>query len=82
MQIICVPGLRWSADSPGQTKDYLKIQFLPKSDKSDENLLLSGGEVTHQSAGRCKATWKREFKLPWREAGPPNHHDDKMDSDQ
>ena len=30
----------------------------------------------------CKATWKREFKLPWREAGPPNHHDDKVDSDQ
>ena len=33
-------------------------------------------------AGRCKATWKREFKLPWREAGPPNHHDDKKDSGQ
>ena len=32
--------------------------------------------------GRCKATWKREFKLPWREAGPPNHHDDKVGSDQ
>ena len=30
----------------------------------------------------CKATWKREFKLLWREAGPPNHHDDKVDSDQ
>jgi len=29
-----------------------------------------------------KATWKREFKLPWREAGPPNHLDDKVDSDQ
>ena len=29
-----------------------------------------------------KATWKREFKLPWREAGPPNHHDDEVDSDQ
>jgi len=27
--------------------------------------------------GRCKATWKREFKLPWREADPP-----KVDSDQ
>ena len=26
--------------------------------------------------------WKREFKLPWREAGPPNHLDDKVDSDQ
>ena len=22
------------------------------------------------------------IKLPWREAGPPNHHDDKVDSDQ
>jgi len=32
--------------------------------------------------GRCQATWKREFKLLWREAGPPNHHDDKVDSDQ
>ena len=32
--------------------------------------------------GRCKATWKREFKLPWREAGPPNHVDDKVDADQ
>ena len=29
--------------------------------------------------GRCKATWKREYKLPWREAGPPNHHDDRVD---
>ena len=28
------------------------------------------------------ATWKREFKLPWREAGPPNHQDDKVDPDQ
>ena len=26
--------------------------------------------------------WEREFRLPWREAGPPNHHDDKADSDQ
>ena len=28
-----------------------------------------------------KATWKREFNFPWREAGPPNHLDDKVDSD-
>ena len=34
------------------------------------------------SEDRCKATWKRELKLPWREAGPPNHYDDKVDSDQ
>ena len=34
------------------------------------------------SEGRCKATWKREFNLPSREAGPPDHHDDRVDSDQ
>ena len=32
--------------------------------------------------GKYKATWKREFKVPWREAGPPNHLDDKVDSNQ
>ena len=39
-------------------------------------------EIPPGQEGRCKATWKREFKLPWREAGPPNHHDDEVDSDQ
>ena len=24
-----------------------------------------------EGVGRYKATWKREFKLPWRKAGPP-----------
>jgi len=28
-----------------------------------------------------KANWKREFKLPWREAGPPNYLSDRVDSD-
>ena len=32
--------------------------------------------------GRYKTTRKREFKLPWREAGSPNHPDDEVDSDQ
>ena len=32
--------------------------------------------------GRYKAIWKTEFKLLWREAGPPNHLDDKVESDQ
>jgi len=50
--------------------------------------LQASAHQTHQTSspragsvyeGRCKATWKREFKLPWREAGPPNHHDDKVD---
>jgi hypothetical protein len=32
--------------------------------------------------GRCNATWKNEFKLPWREAGPPNYLIHKGGSDQ
>ena len=27
-------------------------------------------------------TWKKKFKIPWREAGPPNHLDDNVDLDQ
>ena len=42
----------------------------------DERLLIV---AALREEGRCKATWKREFK---REAGPPNHHDDEVDSDQ
>jgi len=34
------------------------------------------------SVSQIICLWKREFKPPWREAGPPNHHDDKVDSDQ
>ena len=40
------------------------------------------GGVDAAYEGRCKATRKREFKLSWREAGPPNHLDDKVDSGQ
>ena len=37
--------------------------------------------ISHKEGG-CEATWRRKFKFPWREAGLPNHHDDKVDSDQ
>ena len=39
-------------------------------------------ERQEREEGRCKATWKREFKLPGREAEPPNRHHDKADLDQ
>jgi len=32
--------------------------------------------------GMFSYAWKGGFKLPWREDGPPNDHDDKVDSDQ
>ena len=51
--------------------------------------------LAHTNATPCNSTSvnKREadggsrlnvgfYEVPWREAGPPNHHDDKVDSDQ
>ena len=32
-------------------------------------------------SGWCKAACNRELKLPWREACPPNHHENKVNSD-
>ena len=39
------------------------------------------GDEDLMAEGRCKATWKKKFNLPWREAGPPNYHEDKVESD-
>ena len=32
--------------------------------------------------GQALHALQSELKPPWREAGPPNHHDDQVDSDQ
>ena len=34
------------------------------------------GQVLSRGPGKGRLRWKREFKLQWREAGPPNHHDE------
>ena len=40
-------------------------------------------QATRFGKVRVLGVWvEREFKLPWREAGPPNHHDDAVGSDQ
>jgi len=40
-------------------------------------------EATHGSAALdAFSSGKGNSKLPWCEAGPPDHHDDKVDSDQ
>ena len=39
-------------------------------------------DVHTAEEGRYKATWRREFKFPWREASPQHHLDDEVDSDQ
>ena len=67
-----VERMRKTLDSQGQILALASDIFSAKLLKTI--LVVQGG--------RCKATWRREFELPWREAGPPNHHDDKVDSDQ
>ena len=39
-------------------------------------------DVAPCQEGICKATRKRKTKLQWFEAGPRNHHDHKVNSDQ
>ena len=50
----------------------------PPPDEVREALAVA---CKHSMSTREKAAWKTEFKLPWCEAGPPNHRDDKVDSD-
>ena len=66
--------LRQSRPESGLGLSHFRVKDVLKKSCS-----LLAGRVQE---GRCKATWKREFKLPWRAAGPPNHPDDKVDSDQ
>ena len=35
---------------------------------------FGANSIPDAGGGRCKATGKRAFKVPWREAGPPNYH--------
>jgi len=81
-----------------QKRPDLRMKELNVEDVHDKSLYIGAGRGLdpqpstlptsrwiHESGyheRRCKATWIREFKLPWREAGPPNHRDDKVDSDQ
>ena len=43
---------------------------------------LSSGRLEELLRLRRKVDVRIPGKLPWREAGPPNHHDDNVDSDQ
>jgi len=72
---------RASAQWLGTSQLPLGISQLVFVDGRIHNLFRGWREVEPQPR-QCKATWKSEFKLPWREAGPLHHHDDEVDSDQ
>ena len=71
-------GVGWGAEGQGRGLDCVidLVRHIFQGVEASDPGTFSGARRP------CKANWKREFKLPWREAGPPNHHDDKMVSDQ
>jgi len=69
----CVP----TANEPSGRLSHTAAGGVPSVQKK-----LRSAAGTSANSARVFAAWKREFKLPWREAGLPNHHDDEVDSDQ
>ena len=76
------------ANSHGARPVHLIITMIKWTRTSRLSIIMINSVLTAAccaAAERSKSPaihWRREFKLPWREAGPPNHHDDKVDSDQ
>ena len=71
---------------PKLTLNILMVSHVQYFDATLNNATLKGlmrfscpATTSLTATGRY---WNRGFKHPWREAGPPNHHDDKVDPDQ
>jgi len=56
--------------------------LLTITSSSSSNSILRKLDRGDPQAPLEKGAMETAFDLPWREAGPPNHHDDKVDSDQ
>ena len=74
-------------EAPSKTNNSKRT--VPPPPVVASRVVMRLGDVSHSSTidavkggPRKEATLKRESKLPWREAGPANHHDDQVDSDQ
>ena len=70
---------------PATFNSYRLVKIIACSGARRRNVLDASSfrmSPPRHEEGRCEATWKREFELPWREAGPPDHHGDEVDSDQ
>ena len=77
---IWVPGA--SRDPDSFLRESHAASSLQSADASYLHHLSTYSKLSGTQEGRYKATWKMKFTLTWREAGPPNHLDNKVDSDQ
>ena len=68
-----------------------RVAWSSSNSRSDGSVMMgthvspripAARSITVCEEGRFKAARKRKFKLPWREAGSLNHHDDIVHSDQ
>ena len=58
------------------------IAQTPSPPETHASVVGRASQPLQGEEGRYKATWRRESKIPWREAGPPHHLDDNVDFDQ
>jgi hypothetical protein len=65
----------------GHEAAALREELSRKADEVDLQILDLSLVFGEHSQVPPTATWKRQFKLPWREAGSPNHYDDVVHSD-
>jgi len=54
--------------------------LLPSALEGTRKVLKAQIQNLDVASDTYKATWERELDLSWREAGPPNHLDDRGDS--
>jgi len=77
-----LPDKRFCGGFPPNPRITRMNWFLDKVLQTNMKTYLTEDQQKQMVSAPPQATWKREFKLPLREAGPPNHHDDTVDSDQ
>ena len=53
-----------------------EFEFLFSGSLTSTNPSPFAQHATDSKEGTCEATYEMEFKLPWREAGSLDHHDD------
>ena len=81
--VICAPPAVWVGANRRFRDPWFAVQVAGFRRASVQNKGFEKADLVRVFGWQVHSvTIPGEFKLPWREAGPPNHHDDKVDSDQ
>ena len=67
---------------PTKSSMHVAQEGLHKHQKPPRQNCMNRARPDQSTDPKGLLSMKREFKLAWREVGPPNHQNDKVDSDQ